>query len=39
MEPRTSYQQLQPHERMVIASMQLQGASIRSMVRVLGRTP
>src|SRR6202022_2380312 len=35
---RTSYQQLQPEERMTIASMRQQGASVRAMARTLGRS-
>jgi len=33
------YQQLQPEERLTIASMSLQGSSIRAMARMLGRSP
>src|SRR3984893_5475896 len=35
---RTSYQQLQPEERMTIASMRQQGSSVRAMARTLGRS-
>lgn len=33
------YQQLQPEERLTIASMHQQGSSIRAMARMLGRSP
>ncbi|MEM5346327.1 IS30 family transposase, partial [Paraburkholderia azotifigens] len=33
------YQQLQPEERLTIASQHLQGSSIRAMARMLGRSP
>jgi IS30 family transposase len=33
------YQQLQPEERLTIASMHLQGSSMRAMARMLGRSP
>ncbi|MGF7135762.1 IS30 family transposase, partial [Paraburkholderia sp. EB58] len=36
MQKRT-YQQLQPEERMTIASMKQQGSSVRAMARTLGR--
>ncbi len=39
MQKRTSYQQLQPEERMTIASLRQQGASVRAMARTLGRSP
>jgi IS30 family transposase len=39
MSERTPYQQLQPEERLTIASMRLQGSSIRAMARILGRSP
>ena len=32
------YQQLQPEERLVIASLRLQDVSIRAMARILGRS-
>ena len=35
----TSYQQLQPEDRMTIASMRQQGSSVRAMARMLGRSP
>lgn len=35
----SSYQQLRPEERVVLSSMKLQGASIRSIARVLNRPP
>ena len=38
-EQRTAYKQLRPEERMVIASMKLQGASTRAIARVLARPP
>jgi transposase, IS30 family len=34
----TQYQQLQPEERLTIGSLHLQGSSIRSMARILGRS-
>lgn len=37
MEEARKYVQLRPVERMVIASMKLQGASVRAMARTLGR--
>ncbi|MGE8454456.1 MAG: helix-turn-helix domain-containing protein, partial [Pseudomonadales bacterium] len=37
MQSRTSYQQLQPEERMTIASMSQSGSSVRAMARTLGR--
>jgi IS30 family transposase len=39
MNERTQYQQLQPGERQTIASLHLQGSSIRAMARILGRSP
>jgi transposase, IS30 family len=33
------YQQLQPEERLTIASQHQQGSSIRAMARMLGRSP
>jgi IS30 family transposase len=33
------YQQLQPEERLTIASLHLQGSSMRAMARMLGRSP
>ncbi|WP_243751298.1 helix-turn-helix domain-containing protein [Paraburkholderia sp. BL10I2N1] len=39
MHERTQYQQLQPEERLIIASLHLQGSSIRAMARILGRSP
>jgi len=38
-EQRKTYKQLRPEERMVIASMKLQGASTRAIARVLARPP
>ena len=37
MEDSRTYKQLRPEERLVIASMKLQGASTRAMARVLAR--
>ena len=37
MQKRRTYQQLQPEERMTIASMKQQGSSVRAMARTLGR--
>ncbi len=37
MEEQTKYRQLQPEERMTIASMNQQGSSLRAMARRLGR--
>jgi IS30 family transposase len=37
MDERRTYQQLRPEERLAIASMKLQGASMRAMARVLAR--
>ena len=37
MEEPRKYEQLKPDERMVIASLRLQGASMRSIARTLGR--
>ncbi|OTP66211.1 Mobile element protein [Caballeronia sordidicola] len=39
MPEKTSYQQLQPEERLTIASLHLQGSSMRAMARILGRSP
>ena len=39
MPEKTSYQQLQPEERLVIASLRLQNVSVRAMARILGRSP
>src|ERR1700710_2542372 len=39
MHERTRYQQLQPEERLIIASLHLQGSSILAMARILGRSP
>src|ERR1700754_4869016 len=39
MNERTQYKQLQPEERLTIASLHLQGSSIRAMARILGRSP
>ncbi|SAL08076.1 integrase catalytic subunit [Caballeronia arationis] len=39
MPDQTSYQQLQPEERLAIASLRLQDVSIRAMARILGRSP
>jgi len=39
MPEKTSYQQLQPEERLTIASLHLQGVSLRAMARLLGRSP
>jgi IS30 family transposase len=39
MAEKTSYQQLQPEERLTIASLHLQGSSMRAMARILGRLP
>jgi IS30 family transposase len=38
-EQRTTYEQLRPEERMTIASMRLQGASMRAIARMLARPP
>jgi len=38
MQERTKYQQLQPEDRMTIASMSQQGSSMRAMARMLGRS-
>ncbi|CAL8477036.1 transposase (plasmid) [Caballeronia sp. S22] len=35
----TSYQHLQPEERLALASLRLQDVSIRAMARMLGRSP
>jgi len=39
MPDKTSYQQLQPEERLAIASLRLQDVSIRAMALMLGRSP
>lgn len=39
MFPVCQYQQLRPEERMTIAAMKLQGASVRAMAKLLGRSP
>ncbi len=39
MPDNTSYQQLQPEERLAIASLRQQDVSIRAMARILGRSP
>ncbi|MEA3116129.1 MAG: transposase, family [Caballeronia sp.] len=39
MSEKPSYQQLQPEERLTIASLHLQGSSMRAMARILGRSP
>jgi transposase, IS30 family len=39
MEIRRSYEQLRPEERVVIASLRLQGAGVRHIGRVIGRSP
>src|ERR1700752_142186 len=38
MNERTRYQQLQPEDRMTMASMRQQGSSMRAMARMLGRS-
>jgi IS30 family transposase len=38
MKEKAPYQQLQPEERMTIASMKQQGSSVRAMARTLGRS-
>ena len=38
MQDQTKYQQLQPEDRMTIASMTQQGCGIRAMARALGRS-
>lgn len=38
MQEQTKYQQLQPEDRMTIASMTQQGSSVRAMARTLGRS-
>jgi IS30 family transposase len=38
MQAQTKYQQLQPEERMTIASLRQQGSSMRAMARMLGRS-
>ncbi|WP_144029453.1 helix-turn-helix domain-containing protein, partial [Caballeronia sordidicola] len=35
---KTSYRQLQPEERLTIASLHLQGMSMRTIARILGRS-
>lgn len=39
MQRRSPYHQLQPEERMTIASLSQQGSSVRAMARTLGRSP
>lgn len=39
MQPAARYEQLQPEDRMTIASMRQQGRSVRAMARALGRSP
>jgi len=39
MSGKPSYQQLQPELRLTIASLHLQGSSMRAMARILGRSP
>jgi IS30 family transposase len=39
MPDQTSYRQLQPEERLAIASLRLEDMSIRAMARILGRSP
>ena len=39
MQTKTSYQQLQPEERMTIASLRQSGSGVRAMARALGRSP
>ena len=39
MNQKTQYSQLQPEDRMTIASMRQQGRSVRAMARTLGRSP
>lgn len=39
MQNRTTYEQLQPEDRMTIASMHQQGCSMRAMARMLRRSP
>ena len=39
MHPATRYEQLQPEDRMTIASMRQQGGGVRAMARTLGRSP
>jgi IS30 family transposase len=39
MQTRTTYKQLQPEERMTIASMRLARSGVRAMARTLGRSP
>jgi len=38
MQEQTKYQQLQPEDRMTMASMRQQGSSMRAMARMLGRS-
>jgi IS30 family transposase len=39
MSEKLSYLQLQPEKRLTIASLHLQGLSMRAMARILGRSP
>jgi IS30 family transposase len=39
MQTRTTYRQLQPEERMTIASMLQTSSSVRAMARTPGRSP
>jgi IS30 family transposase len=39
MQTKTTYRQLQPEERMTIASMRLARSGVRAMARALGRSP
>lgn len=39
MNQKTQYRQLQPEDRMTMASMRQQGRSVRAMARTLGRSP
>ena len=39
MQDRISYQQLQPEDRVTIASMRQRGCSVRAMARTLQRSP
>ena len=39
MDQTTQYRQLQPEDRMTMASMKQQGSSARAMARALGRSP
>ena len=38
MQEQTKYQQLQPEDRMTMASMRQQGSSMQAMARTLGRS-